>query len=116
MSAFDPKRTLPSAVLTTFSLPVLPATMRLLGLGGAMKRREFITVLGGAAAWLLAAGAQQSAMPVIGSLSAGSSEMMLDSVAAFHRSLGDQGFTEGRNIEIEYRWTEGHNDRLPALS
>jgi len=81
-----------------------------------MKRREFVTLLSGAAAWPLTARAQQSPMPVIGYLSAGTPEMMRDYVAAFHRSLGDQGFTEGRNVGIEYRWTEGQNDRLPALA
>jgi ABC-type uncharacterized transport system substrate-binding protein len=82
-----------------------------------MRRREFITLLGGAvAAWPLAARAQQSAMPVIGYLSGASFEMMRDYVAAFHRALADEGFPEGRNLGIEYRWAEGHNDRLPALA
>src|SRR5215470_11143157 len=90
--------------------------MRLPGLGGAMRRREFITLLGGAAAWPLASHAQQPTMPVIGYLSGATFEMMHDYVAAFHRSLADEGFTEGRNVGIEYRWAEGHNDRLPALA
>jgi putative ABC transport system substrate-binding protein len=78
-----------------------------------MRRREFITLIGGtAAAWPLAARAQQPATPVMGYISAG----MRDYVAAFHRGLADQGFTEGSNVGIEYRWTEGHNDRLPALA
>jgi len=82
-----------------------------------MRRREFITVVGGAAvAWPHAARAQQPVMPVIGYLSGATFEMMRDYVAAFHRSLADQGFTEGRNVGIEYRWAEGHNDRLPALA
>src|SRR5262245_13946956 len=82
-----------------------------------MRRREFITVLGGtAAAWSLAARAQQPAMPVIGFLSAGTFEKNRDYVAAFHRGLADGGFAEGRNVGIEYRWSEGHNDRLPALA
>ena len=61
-----------------------------------MRRREFITLLGGATTWPLAARAQQQAMPVIGFLSAGTSEMARDYVAAFHRSLADGGFVEGR--------------------
>jgi len=82
-----------------------------------MRRREFLGVLGGAAAsWPLAARAQQPVIPVIGYLSGATFELMHDYVAAFRRSLADQGFTEGRNVGIEYRWAEGHNDRLPALA
>jgi len=81
-----------------------------------MRRREFIAIAGAAAAWPLAARAQQPTMPVIGYLSGATFEMMHDYVAAFHRALADQGFTEGRNVGIEYRWAEGHNDRLPALA
>jgi putative ABC transport system substrate-binding protein len=82
-----------------------------------MRRRELITLIGSAvAAWPLAARAQQQTRPVIGYLSGATFEMMRDYVAAFHRALADQGFAEGRNVAIEYRWAEGHNDRLPALA
>ena len=81
-----------------------------------MRRREFITILGGVAAWPFAARAQQAATPVIGFLSAGRSENMGDYVAAFHRGLAEGGFAEGRNVGIEYRWSEGDTDRLPALA
>jgi putative tryptophan/tyrosine transport system substrate-binding protein len=82
-----------------------------------MKRREFITALGGTvAAWPLATRAQQPTMPVIGYLSGATFEMMRDYVAAFDRALADAGFIEGRNVAIDYRWAEGHNDRLPALA
>jgi putative ABC transport system substrate-binding protein len=82
-----------------------------------MRRRELIKLLGSAAAiWPLPARAQQAATPVIGFLSAGRSENMGDYVAAFHRGLADGGFAEGRNVGIEYRWSEGDTDRLPALA
>jgi putative ABC transport system substrate-binding protein len=81
-----------------------------------MRRRAFIAALGGAAAWPLVARAQQTAMPVIGYLSGSTFEMTRGYVAAFHRGLADTGFIEGRNVALEYRWAEGHNDRLPALA
>jgi putative ABC transport system substrate-binding protein len=81
-----------------------------------MRRREFITLFGGVAARPVVARAQQPAMPVIGYLSGATFEIMREYVAAFHRGLADAGFAEGRNVAIEYRWAEGHNDRLPALA
>jgi putative ABC transport system substrate-binding protein len=88
------------------------------GLRGIMKRREFITLLvgGAAAGWPLVARAQQPTMPMIGYLSFGAVENSREFVAAFHRGLADRGFAEGRNVQIEYRWSEDHNDRLPALA
>jgi putative tryptophan/tyrosine transport system substrate-binding protein len=80
-----------------------------------MKRREFIAGLSLAAAWPLAARAQVGSMPTVGYLSAGSLGDRLDTTAYFHRGLSETGYVEGRNVSIEYRWTEGNNARLPAL-
>jgi putative tryptophan/tyrosine transport system substrate-binding protein len=81
-----------------------------------MRRREFIAGLGGAAAWSLAARAQQSAMPVIGFLHNASPETSRERIASFHRGLAETGYVEGQTVAIEYRWAQGQSDRLAALA
>ena len=81
-----------------------------------MKRREFMTLLGGAAAWPLAAGAQQPVIPVVGFLTSLGQNERPNLRDAFRRGLSEVGFVEGRNVAIEYRFAEGHPDRLPALA
>jgi putative ABC transport system substrate-binding protein len=81
-----------------------------------MRRRNFITLIGAAAAWPVAAPAQQPAAPVIGFFRSGEAKSGAPLQAAFLRGLNDAGFVEGRNVSIEYRWTDDHLERLPALA
>jgi putative ABC transport system substrate-binding protein len=81
-----------------------------------MRRRNFMTVLAGAAAYPLLAGAQQKAMPVIGYLNGTTPEANAPLLAAFRQGLSETGWVEGQNLKIEYRWAEFHYDRLPGLA
>ncbi len=81
-----------------------------------MRRREFIGLLGGAAAWPMAAQAQNPAMPVIGYLSANTSSGDAGPISAFVKGLGETGFEDGKTVKIEYRWADGQYDRLPSMA
>ena len=80
-----------------------------------IRRRAFVTLLGSAVAWPLAAGAQQHALPVIGYLSSRTADSDASVLFSFRRGLGDVGYTEGRNVAIEYRFADGRYDRLSDM-
>src|SRR5215467_2104808 len=82
---------------------------------GQLRRRDFISLVGGAAAWPLAARAQQQPIPVVGFINGGSPDTSAHFVAAFRKGLNETGFVEGRNVRVEYHWLEGKYDHLPAL-
>src|SRR4029434_1852882 len=111
MSAFDPKRTSSSSYRASCE----PLRWLVLSRGAAMRRREFITFLGGATAWPFAVRAQQSAMPVIGFLRSTPLNISASLLAAFRQGLKESGFNEGQNVAVELRSADNQIDRLPAL-
>src|SRR5450756_1068978 len=80
-----------------------------------MRRREFITLLGSAASWPIAARAQQPTMPVVGFIHGGSDDVLARDAAAFRKGLNETGYVDSQNVTVEYHWLEGRYDRLPAL-
>src|SRR5450432_4151030 len=80
-----------------------------------MQRRDFVTLLGGAAVWPLTAQAQQSPLPVVGFIRDGSADASARFAASFRKGLNETGYVEGQNVTVEYHWLEGQYDRLPAL-
>src|SRR3974390_459340 len=92
-----------------------PLRCRLLSLGEDMQRREFITLLGGAVAWPLAARAQQAALPGVGHICGETAEQWTDRLDGLARGLNEAGYFEGRNVLIEHRWAEANYDQLPTL-
>jgi putative ABC transport system substrate-binding protein len=81
-----------------------------------MRRREFITLIGGAAAWPLMTRAQQAGKPLIGFLHSASASAFAEHIPAFHKGLNEAGYVDGQNAAVEYRWAEGRNETLPALA
>src|ERR1700736_2126716 len=80
-----------------------------------MRRRDFISLIGGVATWPLAASAQKPAMPVVAFIYGGSADAAARNAAAFRKGLNETGYVESQNVAVEYHWLEGHYDRLPAL-
>src|SRR5262249_51908612 len=110
MSASDPKRTW----VGPSSPPVFTGTMPVVSLGAALRRREFIALVGGMAAWPLAARAQQPAIALVGLL--GTAQLDDRQIDAVRQGLKHAGYIEGRNVAIKYRSADSRFDRLPALA
>jgi putative tryptophan/tyrosine transport system substrate-binding protein len=94
----------------------LPIGKRPLEGNSGMRRRSFLTLVGGMAVWPLPARAQQPELPIIGFLHTESADRSADRLRGFHQGLKEMGYVEDRNVAIEYRWAEDHNDRFPALA
>jgi len=113
MSASDPKRTSAACPFKELNGPSTTACPELSG--GAMRRREFIKVIAGSAAWPLTATAQQQPSPVVAFIRDGSAKSNARGEAGFRKGLNEAGFIEGQNVTVEYHWLEGKYDGLPAL-
>jgi putative tryptophan/tyrosine transport system substrate-binding protein len=111
-----PRTSRPAYIRLNVGQPERDSRYLQLGGGFDLRRRKFISLLGGAAAWPLAALAQQSAMPVVGFLNVASPNLYATRLRAFHQGLGEMGYMEGRNVGVEYRWAEGQYTRLPAFA
>src|SRR5262245_2075533 len=114
MSAFDPKADIAWSA-TPFQYPSLSRYDLLLSIGVAMRRRDFITLLGSVAVWRPVTAGAQSAMPVVGLLGSSSSDKSVHMTLALRAGLNESGFIDGKNVAIEYRWAHDNYDSLPAL-